>query len=1167
MSRLDNIECLVEKLRVTTTAAMDERILSNAFAALEKSVRVELAGVRASVWQSIVRSRITKLAAAAVIIVVVLIGVKLFVPTQPPTPPKISVLQVEKERIETMAVAGDVDGLVTMLSEGQFVSKVFAAKHLGKIGDERALPELEKLYLAAEVKLPEGYEENPFAEPIERIKSRIEPEPGEGVTVPDTNETTVMDVNEAAPAETNEPVETNEPADTNETEVVAVNVPAETPAVMDFYVVHKQTKEPLPGVHINIKIQREGPDDVNELVTDEQGLCKIEFGDLRTKYILIKVHKDRFVPADIRVSKAEDKAHIFVPKSYTLALEPGTSIGGFVRNVRRGPIAEATVYLRASGGPITPRFWIWDYEEKTDANGFWQCDIMPAKLEHISIRLAHPNYIDDESYDARPTPPLQQLRDMNSVMVMNIGVNFAGTVVDCNDRPIARAGVRQGQENTWSIIYPRTETDEEGRFEFRNTRAGGVMLTVQAKGYAPQLREISVHYGMEPVDFQLGSAQTIRGRVVDVADKPIEGVEVSLESWHHRHTIKWETKTDAEGCFEWNQAAKDEMKFALSKKGYRAIRFLEMTPDVDEHIIVMDRALKVTGTVVDADSNEPISEFKLILGNRPKQRQDSLISWDRESARTFTGGRYQLEFDGRDLYFSRNSCYFVRVEADGHVPGISSRSFTQEDEDVSIDFMLEKGRGPRGIVYLPNGEPAAGAKVALSTPSHGVFISEGRLKDDKRWQSVTTGADGRFSFWPQLERYLVVVAHDEGYAEVTDEELAAEPNIVLESWGRLEGVLRIGGRQLFHESLHLDYYADYETRAPRAGLHYNGARTDANGCFARDRLVPGKVRISYMYPLGSMMVTHTRQEIIEIPPGETANVTIGGTGRAVTGKFVAVPYEPIAWHKGQVSLDLKLSEPPYPNDFEEMIFVERRRWNDEWRRDTEEGRQYKKMEWEQARSYRAKIEPDGTFRVDDVPPGEYELRACLGSDIGGKAAWGPRKPVPAPDCEFTVPDVNEADSNQPLDLGVIKAWQDKYPRVGDRAPVFDAKTFDGERTNLLAFRGKVVLLTFWRSEPSILSHLDNIMELAGSYKANERFVALGMSLDRDVEAAKRFAKDNELKWMTNCSPAPGTRVEVSDDYEIWKFPMTFVIDPYGYILTTDPTPLRFKSKVEKALSR
>lgn len=1154
MSKFDEKE-IVHRLeliaRIEPTLEAADRAMKrvrNILIDIDKQERRE--GSNTTVWRTIVQSKITRFAAAAVIIVAVLVGADLLIrPGEELTIPDTRV-EAEKKQIDAMAAADDVDGLVVMLSEGQFASKVLAAEYLGQLGNEGALPELERLYLLAEEQLPEGYKENPFAEPIEMIKSRIEPEPGESVGVTEPNTITVVDVTEGAPAET------NEPTDTNETEIAAVNVPAETPTVMDFYVVHKKTKEPLPGVHLNIRIQREGPDDVNECVTNEQGLCRIMIGEENTDYVSLQVSKNKFAPMWVWFTEGGTG----IPTSYTLALEPGTSIGGFVRNVRREPIEAANVYLWATGADTTAKFAISDYEEKTDANGFWQCDIMPAKIGHVSIRLAHPNYIDDESYHARSTPPLEELRAMTSVMVMNIGVNLMGTVVDCNGRPIAWASVRQGQENPWSIIYPRTETDEEGRFEFRNTRAGGVMLTVQAEGYAPQLREVSVRYGMLPVDFQLGPAQTIRGRVVDAADKPMEGVEVSLDSWHNRKTIKWETKTDAEGHFEWNQAPKDEMLFSFSKKGYRPVQYLKLTPDVDEHIIVMRSALKLSGKVVAADSNEPINEFRLILGT--KSREDSPIDWDRTTARTFTGGRYEM-----DLTWQRSfrGSYVIRLEADGYVPGIS-RALTQEEENVVIDLALEKGRGPSGIVYLPNGEPAAGARVALSTPSHGVFIDKGRLEDDKRWQSVTTGADGRFSFWPQLDKYLVVVVHNEGCAEATDEELAAEPNIVLEPWGHVEGVLRIGGRALVGQSVGLEYCTDYQPNMPRVGTHYNNAYADANGSFAWDRLVPGKVRICYMFRLEGVMVTRTRQEIIEILPGETANVTIGGTGRAVTGKFVAIPYEPIAWHKGQVSIDLKLPDPPYPNDFEEMIFVERRSWNDEWRRQTEEGKLYELMERRQrGRSYRAKIEPDRTFRVDDVPPGEYELRACLGSEIGGKATWGPRKPVPPPDCVFVVPDVNERDANEPLDLGVIKVWQKKSPRIGDKAAVFEAETFDGERIWLAYFRGKVVLLTFWTSErPSIISQLDRIIEACSIFKDNERFVALGMSLDRDVEAAKKFAKNNAFEWI-NCFPAPGTRVEVSDDYEIWKFPMTFLIGPYGKILAIDPNPLRFKSTAEKAL--
>jgi peroxiredoxin len=541
------------------------------------------------------------------------------------------------------------------------------------------------------------------------------------------------------------------------------------------------------------------------------------------------------------------------------------------------------------------------------------------------------------------------------------------------------------------------------------------------------------------------------------------------------------------------------------------------------------------------------------------------MRWDRATTKHFTAGQYQMDVTSVRSF---RGTFVMLLEADGYLPAIS-RTLLPDEENVVIDFRLRKGQGPSGTVYLPNGEPAAGATVALSTTSYGVRIDHGRLKDDERWQSVTTDADGRFSFIPQTERYLVVVAHDEGYAEVTDEDFAAEPNIVLKPWGRVEGVLRVGGRALHRESLKFEYLRDYDQTLPpaaRVSFHYDVGLTDANGCFASNRMVPGKVNLYHHFKLGGIMVTRTRSQILEVLPGQTTYVTIGGTGRAVTGKFVAVPYEPIAWHKGQVSIDLKLPEPARPNDYNEMIFVERREWGGNWQRHTEEGRLYEKMERTQrGRSYRAKIEPDGTFRVDDVPPGEYEVRACLGSDIGGKATWGPRKPVPVPDCEFVVSDVNETDANEPLDLGVIKVWQDKRPRIGDRAAVFEAITFEGERTNLLAFRGKVVLLTFWRSEPSILSELDYAMQLAGDYKANERFVAIGMSLDRDIEAAKKFAKDNKLKWI-NCFPLPGTRSEISYDYEIWKFPMTFLIDQFGEIRAIDPTPLRFKPIVDKALA-
>lgn len=53
-------------------------------------------------------------------------------------------LEAEAKKIKEMAAGGDIEGLIKMLSSGMFRNKITAAEHLGRIGDERALPELKK---------------------------------------------------------------------------------------------------------------------------------------------------------------------------------------------------------------------------------------------------------------------------------------------------------------------------------------------------------------------------------------------------------------------------------------------------------------------------------------------------------------------------------------------------------------------------------------------------------------------------------------------------------------------------------------------------------------------------------------------------------------------------------------------------------------------------------------------------------------------------------------------------------------------------------------------------------------------------------------------------------------------------------------------------------------
>jgi len=1037
MSRLSNIERSIERLRVITTAAIDERILDDAFAALDESVRIERAGVRPSVWQLIVRSRVTKLAAAAVIVIVVLVGVEFITRRgEEPLKPPLTVAEVEKEQIEAMAADDDIDGLVAMLSEGQFASKVLAATYLGDIGDERALPELERLYLAAEEHLPEGYTENPFAEPIERIKSRIEPEPAEGALGPDANEVTVVDANEEVPTDGNEGIvgEANE--------IVKANVPAETEGVLDFLVVHKDTNEPMEGVKLSIQIQREGPDDKWKAVTDEQGLCRIEVGDLKTKHVTIEVGKERFVPVTVQFRKGQEEPRISIPISYALVLEPGTPIGGFIQNEQGGPIEGATVYMEASGekrGEIeyVP---IRDHTEKTDANGFWRCDIMPAKLDNIQIRLSHPNHIDDDSYYARTVPAISQ-------------------------------------------------------------------------------------------------------------------------------TFRWRAETDAAGYFEWTEAPKDEVYFRFAKKDYMPIYRLPLSSSVDEHIIVMYRALRVTGKVIAADSNEPISEFKLISGKK-WSHESGAIRWDPGSAKTFAGGRYEAGFD--DPRYG----YFVRIEAEGYAPAIS-RMLTEEEEEVVIDFVLNKGEKPSGTIYVAEGEPAAGAEVALFRAGFsGTYVRNGRFGDKTEQDFVVTGPDGQFSLPPQAEKYLLVVLHNEGFAKVTDEELAMDPNIFIEPWGSVEGVVYVGGKASTNERIAMDYYRRYEPNLPRVSFDYH-TKTDANGNFVMERVVPGKAKVVRYAKSGSARTARSHDEVIEIVAGETVTVTLGGEGRPVVGRLVLPPdcNEPVNWSNTIVTLTLKLPEPPRPEDFNEMIEPEKRAWNNSWRQ-SQEGKAYRKMEWEKVRSYVVKIDQDGSFRAEDVPAGAYKLQATVGAPPGGAWWWG-RSRVSAGQPvfggtlthEFEVPDMNEGWSDEPLDLGALEVAKETGLKVGDPAPAFEAETFDGNSIKLADYKGKVVVVTFWTaSQTWATQRLLEIHQTCEAYRKYDQFVMIGVSLDTDIDAARKLVKDNELRWI-NCYLSGKKKVTACKDYEIHTmWPATFVIGPDGRILAKNASPLLLESMLAEALA-
>ena len=93
--------------------------------------------------------------------------------------------------------------------------------------------------------------------------------------------------------------------------------------------------------------------------------------------------------------------------------------------------------------------------------------------------------------------------------------------------------------------YPLTQTDGQGRFEFKDVKLAEYVLTVEAEDYAPQWRHIKV--GPDPQShsqsFELKAGKSVRGRVVDQNAEPVGGACVVLDKMH--------IHSDPDGFFHW----------------------------------------------------------------------------------------------------------------------------------------------------------------------------------------------------------------------------------------------------------------------------------------------------------------------------------------------------------------------------------------------------------------------------------------------------------------------------------------------------------------------------------------------------------------------------------------------------------------------------------------
>ncbi len=361
----------------------------------------------------------------------------------------------------------------------------------------------------------------------------------------------------------------------------------------------------------------------------------------------------------------------------------------------------------------------------------------------------------------------------------------------------------------------------------------------------------------------------------------------------------------------------------------------------------------------------------------------------------------------------------------------------------------EAGVKIEGVVLLPNGKPAAGAQVAVQVTGKYLSLGKAAFKDYNGWQDgsiVRAGPDGKFSLPMYVEAKSVIALNNDGYAQVALEDLKRSPQITLQPWGRIEGTLRLGRQPATNMQVVLSQPPQIPTSIRTANPGTNNAliftnsspekleppfydfddfqaRTDGQGRFVIAYVPPGKQTIARIVPEGNGSQMHSPLGAVLVKPGDVATVQFGGGERTVTGKVVFVDSN-APKNLSQATAMLHSGE-----TFKMIQRLQQAKTQ------AERMALFQSAEYQQSithqHTYPVRLSDDGSFQVEWVTPGKYEL----GVDFRDRQQmpFPPTNNLFTSSQEIIVP-VAGTNDDVPVDLGMIDLKKLVLPKLPSEPP-------------------------------------------------------------------------------------------------------------------------------------
>lgn len=404
-----------------------------------------------------------------------------------------------------------------------------------------------------------------------------------------------------------------------------------------------------------------------------------------------------------------------------------------------------------------------------------------------------------------------------------------------------------------------------------------------------------------------------------------------------------------------------------------------------------------------------------------------------------------------------------------------------------------------GTVLDPSGKPLADAEVFVSSNHNAVNVYPTARANAAAGTMTKTSGDGHFELTPTEQPSAVVVRASVGYAAALVLDPAKPMSIRVAPWARLEGIVRAGSKVVPQARVQVAQYGNQEDWNRWHVIKEQTIECDENGHFVVERVVPG---LNVIGRLKSRVPMPQRFYKIDLPAGKTTVMNIGGDSRTVVGHLPPAAAA-FSFRNGQIQRPQP--QMPLPPDWDKLDEAHRRTlqqafWNTP---------KYKAWQ-ENANVAQFDVGKDGTFRVDDIPAGDYQVSIQVGDTSGGSyfvesAGWG--------ETPVTVPPVSPDQLDVPLDVGEVNVKFEKRMAIGDAAPEISGDALDGSPARLSDQRGKYVLLYLWASDrQDMLEKLDMLRALNDRFGDDPRFTIVGLDLDQSPDAARKAVRERQMRW-------------------------------------------------------